>query len=194
MELVSCSQCGRSCKPGRNNGSQTHLCSQECRRAFRRAYYKRWSEANRDVVLERMRDRLAKWRADNPDYFKKHYIANREHKKRLHREWYARNADRALKVSREYNERNPDLIRALSRRKEGGRRARLLEAFVEAVDPQVVFQRDKGVCGICKLIVAPSEKWEVDHVVPLKRGGIHAYSNVQLAHRRCNRSKGARVT
>ena len=63
---------------------------------------------------------------------------------------------------------------------------------MDAIDHKVVFERDKGICGICKALVG-TERWEIDHVVPLSKGGLHAYDNVQLAHRRCNRSKGAKV-
>jgi hypothetical protein len=33
---------------------------------------------------------------------------------------------------------------------------------------------------------------ELDHVVPLSRGGAHAKENVRLAHRKCNNLKGDR--
>lgn len=193
MVLVTCSQCGCACKPGRPNGSLTTFCSQGCRRAFRRAYERNWREANRESRRDSERERLKRWREANPDYFKKHYVANREHKKQLRRKWYEQNTERAQAQMREYAKRNPDLIRVLSRKSALNRRARLLEAFIEAVDPQTVFTRDKGVCRICGKSVAQDSNWEVDHVVPLSKGGVHAYSNVQLAHRRCNRKKGARV-
>jgi 5-methylcytosine-specific restriction endonuclease McrA len=34
---------------------------------------------------------------------------------------------------------------------------------------------------------------EIDHVVPLARGGEHTYANTACAHRRCNQAKGARL-
>jgi 5-methylcytosine-specific restriction endonuclease McrA len=71
------------------------------------------------------------------------------------------------------------------------RRARKLNAFVEDVDPTVLFERDEGLCGICgkpvDLTIA-----HVDHAIPLARGGEHSYANTQLAHPHCNLSKGAR--
>lgn len=33
----------------------------------------------------------------------------------------------------------------------------------------------------------------VDHIVPLAKGGLHSWDNVQLAHFKCNTLKGARV-
>lgn len=60
-----------------------------------------------------------------------------------------------------------------------------------------IFERDGGLCQICGEgmdgvwpgPLSPS----LDHVVPLSLGGAHAPENVQLAHLRCNVSKGARL-
>ena len=35
--------------------------------------------------------------------------------------------------------------------------------------------------------------FEVDHIVPLSRGGLDILENKQPAHRRCNRAKSARL-
>lgn len=61
-----------------------------------------------------------------------------------------------------------------------------------------IARRDAGRCGICGEPVTP-EPWphpmsmNLDHIVPLNKGGIHDPSNVQLAHALCNQRKGARL-
>lgn len=70
------------------------------------------------------------------------------------------------------------------------RRARERAAFIEHVDHAVVFNRDGGICQLCKLLIGDA-KWHVDHVIPLARGGWHCYANVQLAHASCNQAKSA---
>jgi 5-methylcytosine-specific restriction endonuclease McrA len=75
---------------------------------------------------------------------------------------------------------------------EARRRARKRAAFVEDVHSLVVLERDDGVCGICGGDVDPMN-FDVDHVVPLARGGEHSYANVQAAHPPCNTRKGART-
>lgn len=47
--------------------------------------------------------------------------------------------------------------------------------------------------AICKDHVAASDNWQVDHIIPLSKGGEHSYRNVQLAHAFCNQSKGSKV-
>jgi hypothetical protein len=79
------------------------------------------------------------------------------------------------------------------------RRARILGAFVENVEPLAIFERDKWTCQIC---LGPIDKTlrfpdpmsaSVDHVIALALGGTHEPANVQAAHLRCNISKGGRV-
>lgn len=73
---------------------------------------------------------------------------------------------------------------------QSAREARKKAAFIEHVDPRIVFSRDQGICGICRIATDPL-KYEVDHIIPLSRGGTHGYANVQLAHPLCNRKKWA---
>lgn len=60
-------------------------------------------------------------------------------------------------------------------------------------------QRDGDVCGICgepidfTLSGRHPMGRSVDHVLPRAKGGAHTWANCQLAHLRCNLSKGARV-
>lgn len=79
------------------------------------------------------------------------------------------------------------------------RRARKMSAVIEEVIPSVVFERDNWTCQLCGEPVDPSmHGWNrmgatLDHIVPLAAGGLHCYANIQLAHRSCNSSKGARL-
>lgn len=69
-----------------------------------------------------------------------------------------------------------------------------------------LFKRDGGVCAICGkrcrwddkqeladgTIVTHKDYPSVDHIVPLSKGGKHAWDNIQLACRSCNSRKGDR--
>lgn len=82
--------------------------------------------------------------------------------------------------------------RARNRARMLARRAAIRGALVEPVDPGAVYDRAAGICGICGELVAPTD-FQVDHVIPLARGGEHSYANVQAAHAMCNLRKGATV-
>ena len=52
-----------------------------------------------------------------------------------------------------------------------------------------VYQQSNGVCVAC----GKSDELEVDHIIPLSRGGSNDLSNLQLLCSTCNRSKGAKT-
>lgn len=62
-----------------------------------------------------------------------------------------------------------------------------------------IIARDGLECGICSKPVDPDLAYpnplsrSVDHILPIARGGAHTPENCQMAHLRCNISKGDRV-
>jgi 5-methylcytosine-specific restriction endonuclease McrA len=54
---------------------------------------------------------------------------------------------------------------------------------------QNLFRKQHGLCPCCFESIARPEDGEVDHVVPLERGGSDLSSNLMLAHAQCNREK-----
>jgi 5-methylcytosine-specific restriction endonuclease McrA len=79
------------------------------------------------------------------------------------------------------------------------RRARLVGARTEPYHRLDIFTRDDWRCQLCDGDVNPAIIYphplsaSIDHAVPISLGGADAPDNVQLAHLRCNISKGARV-
>lgn len=88
------------------------------------------------------------------------------------------------------------------------RRRNLIKSAMVDKDITVdgLYIRDKGRCAICggrcdwdDYTVRNSTKicgdWypSVDHIIPLAKGGLHSWDNVQLAHRRCNWEKSDEV-
>lgn len=144
-------------------------------RERRMAYITSWQDANPERVKQYKRN----WNAANQEYRHEWYLANREKVIESAKENYRRRS-----------EEQPDLVRALGRDRAARRRARERKAFVEYVDPNLVWQRDSGVCQICGH-AADQDDWHLDHIIPISRGGDHSYSNTQVTHPFCNRSKAA---
>ena len=91
--------------------------------------------------------------------------------------------------------------RRKSRRiRKGMDRARMRRARVEPVDPFKVFERDGWRCHLCGC-KTPKEKRgtyhpkapELDHIVPLSKGGEHSYRNTACACRACNAAKSDKI-
>lgn len=66
----------------------------------------------------------------------------------------------------------------------------------ERVDPLKVFARDKWHCRICGVSTPASKRGtcdanapELDHIIPVSKGGPHTYLNTQCACRTCNIKK-----
>lgn len=61
-----------------------------------------------------------------------------------------------------------------------------------------VLERDRGKCQLCGGLTSSHDETgpnapTLDHIIPKARGGVDALWNLQLAHRRCNESKGDRM-
>lgn len=93
------------------------------------------------------------------------------------------------------------------RKKEFARRTRMAS---QMVDPDItlkqVFEKDKGICYICGtacdfddhelisgVFKAGKRYPTIEHVVPLSKGGKHAWDNVRCACFSCNSKKGDRL-
>jgi 5-methylcytosine-specific restriction endonuclease McrA len=110
-------------------------------------------------------------------------LESRRPRREYHRDYYQKN-----KAAWAERRSVPGFEARQSRR----RRARLRNGHVEDVESLVVLELDDGVCGICGEDVDPFD-FQVDHVVPLSRGGENSYANTQVAHALCNQRKGPRL-
>lgn len=54
-----------------------------------------------------------------------------------------------------------------------------------------IAERDGWRCHVCNLGYEVDNPWEIDHDMPLARGGTNHIKNLRLAHRSCNREKSA---
>lgn len=126
------------------------------------------------------------------------YHKNREKAKRSQRAYRQAQGEAWAERNRLWREANPDYyaknlerMRANGRRKSANRRARVAGVEHETIDPQTVYERSFGMCGICGSAVSRDD-FQVDHIVPLAKGGAHIYENVHAAHAMCNYRKGAK--
>lgn len=79
-------------------------------------------------------------------------------------------------------------------------KAKKRAATVEPVNPMRVFVRDGWLCHLCGGRTDKAKRGslhpnapELDHIVPLSKGGEHSYANTACAHKRCNAAKSDRI-
>lgn len=103
--------------------------------------------------------------------------------------------------SRAYCSEACDKVRIRVSRPKGGRkdrhRARRHGVRYEPINRAKLYERDGWRCQVCGCATPKSARGtfrpnapELDHRVPLCRGGDHTWDNVQTACRRCNAAKG----
>lgn len=95
--------------------------------------------------------------------------------------------------------RSPE-FRESKRKHRLARKARQRAVQVEPVSPLKVFERDGWRCHLCGGMTIKAKRGtyhakapELDHIVPLARGGEHSYRNTACAHRVCNIAKSDNV-
>lgn len=127
-------------------------------------------------ITQKDRDRASEW-----------YLKNKERRMESNRKWSAKNQDKIHINAKRWRNNNRDKRHEWAQ----ARRARKRNAFVERVNRKRVFNRAGGICGICSKPIDGG--FEIDHILPLSKGGEHSYGNCQPAHPSCNRRKGAKI-
>lgn len=145
-----------------------------------------------EEVREKNNEQSRAWAKANPEhrkaYSKVYAAANREAMRANARRWHHANPEKTREKRQRWQAANPELIRMYEQRRRSLKKAQ----FVEDVHPLVLLELDDGVCGICGKDVDPAD-FTIDHMVPLSKGGEHSYFNTQVAHPRCNFSKGGKL-
>lgn len=147
-------------------------------------------DANEFYIDRSRRDRLSGrckvcHKLNNGRYFQR----NREKLVLKNKNWQETNRESHYKAVRRWKKNNPENIRVEQNNQRHKRRAKKKGGDRIALD--VLYNRDKGVCQVCKLPCLRKVA-SLDHIKPLSKGGKHIWSNVQLAHLVCNARKGNR--
>ncbi len=64
--------------------------------------------------------------------------------------------------------------------------------YVESVDPLELYKQQDGICYLCYEKFTFKEM-EMDHVIPVSKGGKHELNNVKMCCGKCNKIKGSKI-
>ena len=139
-------------------------------------YYKWWRSREYWVTKKSLR----KYIKQRTRWQKK----NRERCKRMSLEWNYRNKERAKLTSSNWKKRNKELVASYSSKRRAKSSTNLTE-FQETIIKHF-YSHSVRVSEKLKII------FEVDHIIPISKGGLHHPCNLQIVPRTWNRTKGAK--
>lgn len=92
-------------------------------------------------------------------------------------------------ATRQWAKANPDRTRTREQR-----RQKLNDGFVITDElKRRLLRQQHNVCALCGTTILGLTGCDVDHLIPLAKGGSNRESNLVAAHRHCNREKSAKT-
>lgn len=149
---------------------------------------KRYRDANLDALHAKAKQKREKNGGENYKQARQKYLqANPEKRQKWNRTKYERH--KQVLKERDKRWRQTEAGKAYSRAYVHKRRAihHMADGHYTASDLKKQYANQKGFCYYCHKKL--DKKYEVDHVIPLSRGGTNDPSNIVIACRPCNRKK-----
>jgi 5-methylcytosine-specific restriction endonuclease McrA len=159
-----------------------------------------------------------KYYESNVEKFKMYHIAHAESKLEYMKQYRKDNKERLNTMSRKYMKENYETIRetrknnpewdAKYRRTEKGRnvaykgslkrRSYKHKVIFKPHERTTILERDNWTCQCCGIKVNDNketnpQKAEIDHIIPISKGGNSEPSNLQILCRTCNRRKSSAI-
>ena len=120
------------------------------------------------------------------------------------REYYASNPTKIYEINRRWAAKNPEKVKEYSRRIFAKRKALKQENGHSHYTEKQVLELHGLICHVCNIeinidaprVTSGGDGWELglqlDHVIPLSKGGQDSLDNIKPIHVLCNMKKGGR--
>jgi len=177
--------------------------------------HKKWLKKNDESLKAKRKDKYLKNRDEINKKSKEYYHGNKEVVLKKQKEYKRKNKDKISLRNKEYRINNSEAIREINRlyyksdrglfsgRVNSNKRLALKKSTgdgtVNIDSLKSLFEHQKGICNHCECeIYINAKRGEVghpniDHVIPLSKGGKHVIENIQWLCATCNLSKGNRL-
>lgn len=188
--MKTCIKCkaefvGRRCNPcNRAISSAWNKANPEKAKAIHAAYYSKNSvriNADKSASIKANPEKAA-------TFWKKYRACNKEKLKAKDAAYYILNKDKIVLRSVAWAKANPKVRRIAvhnyraQKRANGGKLSKGLSAKL--------FKLQQGKCPCCSKPLG--DNYHLDHIMPIKRGGVNEDWNIQLLRQQCNNQKCAK--
>ena len=166
---------------------------------YRKEYYARNASAiaikdriYREANREHIACRKAEYSKRNAEKIKEYRYKKRDISAAVFKAYREKNAEKIRESAKAYRAANPEKMAENWRNRRA--RKRSAEGSHTSADIRAIFLAQRGLCANCetKLFKSGKQKYHVDHIMPLSRGGSNWPSNLQCLCPACNLSKNAK--
>lgn len=180
---------GIQCRRGHlaNRRTQCGTCV-ECERVVSRIYRDKNKETLREKAAKRINDNLLLHHSRRREVNKRYRMRHQDRVKKSEELYKSKNPERWKSFRVNWHKNHPLERKAIKQRRRA--RALLADGRWAAKDITDILVRQDGRCYWC---CAKSDRMEVDHIIPMARGGSNWPSNLCLACRPCNRRKSSKM-
>jgi len=165
-----------------------HAWCKPCFREARREYVAR----NREKVAQTNREQYQKNREERQKYNREYNQRNREQKNAKARERYWNDPERFRALARDWERENPEHRRATKAAYRAGNREKVRgHGNARSARKRAAVSVDvvREILGQECLACGARENLQIEHLIPLCRGGLHSEGNLATLCRSCNASK-----
>lgn len=175
METQVCNKCGEE-KPLTDYyfRSDSKAYRKDCKDCFKQAKAERESKPG-VKALRALKERERRAKDDGTINAKIREYRKTEHAKNIVKEWAKNNPDKIRNYNRTQRARRKFAIQASE-----SATTQEVKAWIDAQSP---------VCSYCAIELS-SDQIQLDHVIPLSKGGSHTMDNFAISCKSCNCSKG----
>ena len=182
--------CSRECADARNckRALENYYNNREARLEYQREYYENNIDKIRQYHDERKEERReynARRHAENLEVYRKYRADNIDRINAYAQEWRDANKEHISKYNRNYRKSDAGRVANIN----AGAKRRMAPGTVTKRQWKRVMQAHNYRCAYC----GTKDDIEMDHIIPLARGGTNTADNIQPLCGPCNRSKGAKL-